>query len=130
MGWGEFDNAQEFWKSYVSIVRRFMDANKNVVVVLQAPRLPKHIQYYIGLEKEDFSFLSARSKNEWIERSFFIRSRLLELPPKTKIIDPSNLFCDDINCAAVLGEKALYYDSHHMSVDGGLIVAAEILRQE
>ena len=125
-----FWKTSDIWKSYVSIVRRFMDADKNVVVVLQTPSLPKHIQYYIGLEKEDFSFLSAISKTEFLERSFFFRSRLLELLPKTKIIDPSNLFCDDINCAVVLGEKALFYDLHHMSVEGALIISAEILRQE
>lgn len=129
MEWGDgSDSAHEYWKSYVAIARRFIEADKNVIVVLQAPRLPRHIQYYIGLEKEDFNFVSVTSKSQWIESSSFIRSRLSDLPPKTKIIDPSDLFCNDMNCAAILGEKALYYDSHHMSVDGGLIIAAEMLK--
>ena len=126
MEWG--DDSDEYWKSYVSIVRRFIEADKNVIVVLQAPRLPRHIQYYIGQEIEDFNFVSVTSKSQSIERSSFIRSRLSDLPPKTKIIDPSDLFCNAMNCAAILDEKALYYDSHHMSVDGGLIIAAEILK--
>ena len=126
MEWG--DDSDEYWKSYVSIVRRFIEADKNVIVVLQAPRLPRHIQYYIGQEIEDFNFVSVTSKSQSIERSSFIRSRLSDLPPKTKIIDPSDLFCNAMNCAAILDEKALYYDSHHMSVDGGLIIAAEMLK--
>jgi len=117
------------WKSYVDTVRRLVDANKNVIVVLQAPELVKHIHYFIGLERKNFDFVSGVSKDLWMRSSAFVQSRIADLPREAIIIDPTNLFCTNTECAAVIAGKALYFDKHHMSVAGSLIVAAEIMKR-
>jgi hypothetical protein len=100
-----------------------------VIVVFQAPELVKHIHYFIGLECEDFDFVSGVSKDLWMRSSAFVQSRIADLPREAIIIDPTNLFCTNTECAAVIAGKALYFDKHHMSVAGSLIVATEIMKR-
>ena len=41
-----------------------------------------------------------------------------------EIIRPSEALCTDKTCAIVSGSRALYFDSHHLSIDGARMVAA------
>lgn len=47
---------------------------------------------------------------------------------KVKILDPSNLMCDDRVCSMVRDGKLLYRDSNHLSIDGSEHIGAWIAK--
>lgn len=117
------------WASYVDTVKYFVEANKNVFVILQAPELPRHVEFFVNLEEKDFGFVSGVRRSWWNESSMFFESRLSELPKEATVIDPAELFCDYSICAAIKDGSALYWDYHHMSIAGGALIARHILRR-
>ncbi len=119
----------KIWKSYVDTVKYLVAAKKNVIVVMQAPQLPKHVQAYIAAEPYDFTWVGALSRSQWDRSSAFILSRLGDLPKAATIINPAEFFCNQMTCAAVRNNIALYRDDQHMSVAGAEVIAAEIIRR-
>ena len=119
----------KIWKSYVDTVKYLLAAKKQVIVVLQAPQLPKYVQSYIAAEQQDFGFVGGVSRSAWETHSAFIRSRLGDLPEEAIIIDPADFFCNQVTCAAVKDNTALYFDDQHMSVAGSALISAEIIRR-
>lgn len=110
-------------------------AGKRVVVVLQAPRLPRHVQYYIRdiAGAADADFMASVPTAEWTAKLSALKAELTAAaaakPGQLLIVDPAELFCQGAACAAILGGKALFFDEHHMSVAGAGLVAAEIARR-
>lgn len=117
------------WKSYVDTIRRFSDAGKIVIVVLQAPQLPKSAAHYIMQENKNFQFVSGVELDRWKISSEKFSQYLIDLPKGAILVNPADLFCDMKRCAAIMDGQALYFDDHHMSLGGADIVAKEILRK-
>ncbi len=117
--------------SYFAMVHRLADAGKKVVLVLQAPDLERHIEYYVGTVGGDdrADFVAGIDRKDWDRRIAPIRQRLSELPRNVVVVDPAELFCNPSSCAAIKDGKALYYDDDHMSLAGADLVAKEILRR-
>jgi peptidoglycan/LPS O-acetylase OafA/YrhL len=115
------------WASYVGIIRDFLAAGKQVVLVLQAPELPDRVEALIyGPESKD-DFIRGLPRNWWTERTAFLRQHLSEIPAGVAIVDPADLFCDETLCYAGQHSTSYYYDDDHMSLAGAGVVADAIL---
>ena len=64
-----------------------------------------------------------------MKRTGFLRSRIAQIPPEVRVVDPTGLFCDQRHCFATRNGAALYFDDHHPSVAGANIVAEAVLRK-
>ena len=117
------------WKSYLEIVEKFVQAGKTTIVVLQAPLLPKPVDYYVMREKRNFEFLVGVDRALWEKSADFIFHRLNQLTKEAIIVQPADLFCNSRSCAAVKDGKALYFDDDHMSVYGASLIAREIVHK-
>jgi len=115
----------EYWRDLVGIARRLSDANKNVVLVLQAPELRRHVEEII-MEPGSRGDRVGVTRRWWNERKAFVDSHLSELPSSVRVVDPTDLFCDSDNCYAVRNQQTLYYDGDHLSVIGASVVARRL----
>ena len=115
-------------KSLVKMLRTLAEANKDVVLVLQAPMPSKHINSYIRKEVFDVkSSVKGRTKEDWFNMYSAKNDLLKELPQAVKVYDPSDIFCDLRDCYVVKEGVALFFDDDHMSVRGGELVAKEVV---
>ncbi|HEU4708115.1 MAG TPA: acyltransferase family protein [Methylophilaceae bacterium] len=117
------------WRAYVNMLRHFIQSGKHVIVVLQAPELPRKIGALIYRNKLSPQQIRGVSREWWNRRSAFVRAHLAQIPHEVTVIDPAPLFCDNRACYAVKDGTALYFDSHHLSINGGRVVVAEILKR-
>jgi peptidoglycan/LPS O-acetylase OafA/YrhL len=119
-----------YWRDLVRILRLLSEANKKVVLVLQAPELRRHVEEII-MDPGSRGDRVGVTRRWWDERKAFVDSHLSELPPSVLVVDPTDLFCDSDACYAVRNQQTLYYDGDHLSTIGASIVARrlfEILR--
>ena len=122
-------------KALFDSVDALTTAGKKVVVVLQAPRLPRHVQYYIReiASPADADFMASVATADWTAKLAALKSELLAAAAAKSgqlfIVDPAEIFCPGSQCAAVLHGQALFFDEHHMSVAGAGLVAGEIARR-
>jgi peptidoglycan/LPS O-acetylase OafA/YrhL len=119
--------------SYFRTIDRLLTAGKRVVVVLQAPRLPRHIQYFIRDVRgpDDLALMPSVSTAEWTGRLQGLKAALIRQfggRPGFQLVDPADVFCPGTSCAAILNGQALFFDEHHMSVAGAGLVAAGIAK--
>jgi hypothetical protein len=115
------------WDSYINLLQHFLSKGKNVVFVLQAPELPKPIETLLFRALVPLSEVVGVNRSWWDERTKYVSTRLSQISSKVKIIDPTDLFCNQENCFAARGGIAYYFDDNHMSVDGASLVADEII---
>jgi hypothetical protein len=114
--------------SLTELAKKLINSGKKVLLVLQAPLAGKHIDKYIshafGSSEDNVYGLS---RADW-DKIYSERGNLLnELPSEVSVIDPESLFCDKTDCLVIKDGKALYFDDHHMSIDGAAIVAEFIV---
>ncbi|RCW76542.1 peptidoglycan/LPS O-acetylase OafA/YrhL [Pseudorhodoferax soli] len=124
---GESERALR-WKSYVAALQVFLDHGKNVVLVLQAPELPKRIDEMIMRSREPLAVVSGISREWWDLRTRYVREHLSDIPAAVKIVDPTALFCDALRCVAADDGQAFYFDDDHPSVAGARVIATEVVR--
>jgi peptidoglycan/LPS O-acetylase OafA/YrhL len=117
----------EIWGAYISMLNTLLDGGKNVILVLQAPELPKPIESLIE-HRYTNDFIIGVPKNWWLKRNEFVRTRRFELPEGIVMIDPSDLLCDRVNCFAAANGVAFYFDDDHLSVEGAKLVAKEVIK--
>ena len=114
------------WNSYVNTLKYLSDHGKNVILILQAPELPKSIIRMVANVKESKLDLPGVGYNWWNKRTEYVQKNLNQLPTDIVIIDPSVDFCDANQCYAVKNNISLYFDDDHMSVKGADIISARI----
>lgn len=111
----------------VNMLENLVEADKEVVLVLQAPLPTMHINSYI--RKEVFSATSTvkgRTKEDW-HKIYAAKDDLLrDLPEVVKVYDPAEQFCDARDCYVVKDGLALFFDDDHMSVGAAELVAREV----
>ena len=105
------------WEAYRAMLRKLADAGKQVTVVLQAPELPKSVDHLV-MQGAAGGRVAGVPAQWWRSRSTYVMTRLAELPPQVRIVDPAAQFCDADRCYAALDGISLYFDDHHMSVEG------------
>lgn len=109
-----------------SLTRELKAAGKQVVLVLQAPLMDRHINYYIrrSMGRDD---MVSMSRDQWRGRyAGGYRLRTL-VAPHAVVIDPADLLCDDETCYAIRGGVSQYFDDDHMSLMGVRPVAAAVV---
>ncbi|MDA9361718.1 acyltransferase [Ascidiaceihabitans sp.] len=111
-----YENRRAIWNSLLTLIETLENAGKRTLFVLQAPELPRPIGYLIP--RENTSISNGVSVEWWNKRIEFVYENISELQRLTEIIDLSEIFCGEETCLAVQDGKALYIDSHHMSLDG------------
>ena len=114
------------WASYKAILQRFVDAGKHVVLVMQAPEIPRQVESLI-LHEADPQLVAGASLQWWQQRSKYVYERMAELPAAVRIVKPESRFCDTQRCYAVRDGKALYFDDDHMSLQGAGFVARDVV---
>ena len=104
-----------------------LSLKKQVIYVLQAPLLEKHIFDYIPrLGKTDTS-IGAVTLDTWEKDYSNVISTTNLLNDSIIVINPTDHFCRGDICYAVLDGKALYFDDDHMSLDGAALIAENII---
>lgn len=119
----------ETWKSYVAILNHLHASGKRVVVVLQAPELRRRIDELIFRGTDFPKDIVGSSLKWWLLRNEFVYKNLPDIPAGVDLIDPRDVFCDDVSCYATRHGVSLYFDSDHMSVGGADLIAAKILER-
>jgi peptidoglycan/LPS O-acetylase OafA/YrhL len=116
------------WDAYVQLQRHLVKHGKRVVLVLQAPQLPKHVNDLLFRAADPTRDVLGMQRKRWDERADFVSRRLGELPSEVKIVDPAEVLCGDVNCLAARDGVAYYYDGYHMSVAGARLVLAKLMQ--
>jgi peptidoglycan/LPS O-acetylase OafA/YrhL len=119
------DVRDAYWTDLVGILRMLSDANKRVVLVLQAPELRRHVEELIMAPGSRGDRVGV-TRQWWEQRKAFVDSHLRDLPRHVLVIDPTDLFCDRANCYAVRNQETLYYDADHLSLTGASYVARRV----
>jgi peptidoglycan/LPS O-acetylase OafA/YrhL len=122
-----------FIKSLLDMMNAFIAANKKVILVLQAPLPKKHIKDYL---RTNYRVSAAVHEDvvgstllDW-QATYKNSAKLIEqLPSSVVLIDPADYFCSGNNCYVVKGNKALFFDDNHMSIEGGRLIAKQILNE-
>jgi hypothetical protein len=124
------DNAgPERARALGSMANQLARTGKDVVVVLQAPTLRRHISYYIMRSRlGSTGTVSARSEEEWRVINADIEEVVEAIDPEVQILDLAEVFCEDGTCDAIRDDLSLYYDDEHMSLEAARLAAQYILR--
>jgi peptidoglycan/LPS O-acetylase OafA/YrhL len=115
------------WRAYVDVLQYLVDRGKKVVLVLQAPELPRPMEYLAFVTSAPLGPVRGASEAWWRERTAFVTARLGEIPKDVLVVDPSRIFCRAGECLAAEGGTAYYFDDDHMSVAGARLVVRELL---
>lgn len=126
----EYIDDEEYRRSLVQTIERLSKANKQVILVLQAPLPGRHIYKYIAQSFLDNGRdMKGITKEEWEIIYKGYRLLLEELPKSTIVVNPVDLLCDDTGCDVVRNRTALYFDGDHLSIYGARIIAQFIANQ-
>lgn len=117
------------WKAYTNLLKHLVAQGKQVVLVLQAPELPRRIDTLLFQTGGEGTDVPGAQRSWWDQRNRYVISRLRELPAEVTVVDPTALLCDTQRCWAARKEVGLYFDDDHLSVAGAGLVADEILRR-
>ena len=116
------------WQSYIGLLEHLAGSGRKVVLVVQPPELPLHIEDLIETAPEGGA-VAGLSRAEWESRLAAFTARIAELPPEVRIVDPADLFCDAQLCFAAKGGVSFYFDDNHLSVAGARLLARSIMRR-
>ncbi len=115
------------------MINAFIASNKKVILVLQAPLPKKHIKDYLrtnyrasaGVHED----VIGSTLGEW-KTTYCNSVKLIEqLPPSVVLIDPADYFCNGTDCYVIKANKALFFDDNHMSIEGGRLIATQIMHE-
>ncbi len=121
------NQSDTIWKTYLGIINLLLRHGKKVIVVLQAPELREDIQGLIFKSDRGQSDIVGSERRSWDDKRRFLKERLSELPTEAIVVDPTDVFCNEISCHAVRNGKALYFDDHHIALPGADLLANQIL---
>ncbi|MEN9845847.1 MAG: hypothetical protein RIS36_994 [Pseudomonadota bacterium] len=118
---------QRRWSNYVEVLRRLAHGGKNVILVLQVPEVRRPMQDLVFQNPFDLDNIVGVSREWWQRRTSYVNNRLKDLPESIKILEPADIFCDEINCFVVKDGALLYIDDNHLSLTGAAKVVPRIL---
>ena len=121
------------WSDLVTILETFITNNKNVYFIVQPPDLPFHIEKIAFWEpkKGSSNQLIAATRQRWDQRNSYVNDRLLLLPEKVKVIDLTDIFCDEDYCYGSDSKGYYYSDDNHLSIYGAkLMVQNGVFEEE
>jgi peptidoglycan/LPS O-acetylase OafA/YrhL len=118
---------EQAWSSLKAMLEVFVRAGRKVTLVLQAPEVPMPTPGLVMRNRHHPGDIVGIDLGWWSDRAAFVASRLRELPPEVRIVDPARLVCGERQCHAVRDGVALYFDDHHLSLAGARLVADEVI---
>ena len=119
---------QAVWQAFINMVKVFEQSGKRVIVVLQAPELPRPIEQLIFRLGQINETIPGVTRAWWNERSKFVYTHLKELSPRVIVIDPATMLCDATDCLAVKDKVPFYMDDNHLIQPGIALIAQDILK--
>lgn len=122
-------------ESLDALIKVFLEAGKQVVLVLQAPVAERAITSYVRLRSLGPELWApGMTRPEWgahyapvlAHVASFTGALPADLAARFMVVDPADQFCVEEQCFVVAKGSALYFDDNHMSVAGATRVARVI----
>jgi peptidoglycan/LPS O-acetylase OafA/YrhL len=114
-------------KTLQSAVRKFRDANMDVVILGSTPVFDRDVRSrYILKQKGVPTTRITLNRSGHMSRSKEIHDLLLQISkPDSGVtfIDPTNLFCGEDICTPIDNGKPLFFDKDHLNIRGAGLVA-------
>jgi len=111
------DRREIFFFGLSETIRKLIDNNKKVYLLIDVPELPffpvNCIKGFEGKCQVPFNEVFERQSQQ---RKVF--KKLEQIFPEIKIFDPIDLFCNNNICSIKKDGRILYSDSHHLSLFG------------
>ena len=117
--------ADRAWGDLTEILTRLRTHGKDVILVLQSPELPARVEAMV-MQAGDPAEVDGVPRAWWAARNAPVLDRIGDVPKGVAVLDPTDLFCGAVSCAAVAGGTALYFDDNHLSVGGAARVAGAV----
>jgi len=119
-------NQKVYRESLYAMIDDLIAGGKRVVLVLQAPMLDKHINYYIrrAFGREEVASKTLAQWKEQYNGGYLIATKVRD---KVAVVDPAEAICDERFCYAVRNNNCLYFNKDHMSTAGALLVGRKLL---
>ena len=124
---------QQYWENLKNIVEKLTASGKKVYLLDPIPELPSHIDRFIFERKHEdnheniygtpLDFYKKRTKETLQNLSV-----LAQMPNVSRLI-VQNAICEQEQCQAIIGGKALYFDDNHLSLYGAQIVVSHLQKQ-
>ena len=126
------DSVLGMLESIDAVIELFAAKKEKVYVYFPVPELPRNVRTLI---------LKQYFKNRNVEEvvgtplAFYLKRNSLIIehfekasyPPNVIFIKPTDYFCDENECYAVMGGKSLYFDDDHPSVFGANVLVKDIV---
>jgi peptidoglycan/LPS O-acetylase OafA/YrhL len=120
---------QAVWLSFVGMVDALDRAGKRVIVVLQAPELPRPIEQLIFRLGQINSTIPGVTREWWNKRNEFVYTHLKDLPANVEVIDPADLLCNTEVCFAIKNKIPYYMDDNHLIQPGISLITKALLEK-
>lgn len=121
------EEQQRRWSNYVEVLRRLAQSGKKVILLLQVPEVRRPMQDLVFQNQFAPDNIAGVSRDWWKRRTAYVNERLKELPESITILEPADIFCDEIDCFVVKDGASLYLDDNHLSLAGAAKVVPRIL---
>ena len=117
------------WNNYVEVLNRLNSSGKRVILVLQPPEVRKSLPNLVFQSRLSPSNIAGVSREWWALRSAYVTKRLKDIPQSVRVVDPTDIFCDEINCTAVRDGVSWYFDEDHLSLEGASKIVPRLLEE-
>ncbi|WP_338040768.1 SGNH hydrolase domain-containing protein [Marinagarivorans cellulosilyticus] len=131
---GNIDPREIYWKSLHEVIKRLQLSGKKVFVLFPIPELPVDIEkittpFSIFHKQYTYDLANTIPIDEYEATNAFILDKLNQLPWSENLIAVKTIdsLCGDYYCPAIKNEKPLFFDSNHLSIYGGEIIAKSIM---
>ena len=107
------------WSFYIGTLKALRDAGKQVVLVLQAPELPRPMEQLIyNEEMDEKGRLAGVPRSWWAARNRYVETHLTGVPAGVIVMDLARLMCDERTCYAARKGQSLYLFRRRSHVGG------------
>lgn len=126
-------NIDVFADAMDKTIKRLLHSGKEVIFAIDIPEIgfdPKSCfaSSFMKLTNRMPKTPCATEKQEVFHRSQLYKARVSEILdkyPPVKRWDPADYLCDERYCWAIIGGKAIYRDSAHLSLDGSMYLGSK-----
>ena len=110
-----------FVDGYSELISGLIEAGKEVVFVIDVPRLEHDPKYCVARPFKNSPENCFLDRKIIMQRQEVYREKIKEIEkmnPKLKVFDSLKVFCDANKCHMRESNKIYYWDKHHLSISG------------
>lgn len=132
--WDSYDalGGNVFRKDTRMMVERFLSSVDRVVLIGKVPRM-HGFDPECEVRSVRLSFIDCGTRFE-IEQAEFSANlflkKLADEYPDVDYIDARNMLCNENRCSPYLDGKPVYFNAGHLSMEGGAMIAREMIKRE